>query len=145
MARARFLVIKPVPPLILSEEQLEACEQRSSPIGWSLSLMSGPEISAFFYDLPLIVKCVIVPSALLVACSILRLVSNCLPSQRPPVFEGVPFIGGVLKFVQVMQFLEIDKMCTKRAYTEREYARQPIWNRHQSLEVLSQSVDASGS
>ena len=86
--------------------------------------MSGPEISAFFYDLPLIVKCVIVPSALLVACSILRIVSNCLPSQRPPVFEGIPFIGGVLKFVQVMRFREIDKMCTKQAYSERVYAGQ---------------------
>ena len=68
--------------------------------------MSGPEISAFFHDLPLIVKCVIVPSAFMVACSILRLVSNYLPSQRPPVFEGIPFIGGVLKFVQVMQLLK---------------------------------------
>lgn len=78
--------------------------------------MSGPEISAFFHDLPLVVKCVIVPSAFLVVCSILRLVSNYLPSQRPPVFEGIPFIGGVLKFVQVMQLLESRQICTEQAY-----------------------------
>lgn len=31
----------------------------------------------------------------------LRVIANSLPSQKPPVFEGIPFIGGVLKFVQV--------------------------------------------
>ncbi|KAL3157764.1 hypothetical protein ABBQ32_012190 [Trebouxia sp. C0010 RCD-2024] len=61
---------------------------------------SPPGISGFFDDLPFTAKCVLVPSAFLVACSILRLITNCLPSQRPPVFEGIPFIGGLLKFVQ---------------------------------------------
>ena len=78
----------------------------------------APEISAFFYDLPLVVKCVIVPSAFLVACSVLRLVTNCLPSQRPPVFEGIPFIGGLLKFVQVISGLEIGD-CMHVQDTER--------------------------
>ena len=61
----------------------------------------SPEISAYFYDLSPVLKCVLFPAALLLACSILRVIANNLPSQRPPVFEGVPFIGGVLKFVQV--------------------------------------------
>ena len=58
-------------------------------------------ISSAFYDLPFLVKCVILPLAFLVVCSVLRLIANRLPSQSPPVFEGIPFIGGVLKFVQV--------------------------------------------
>ena len=106
--------------------------------------MSGPEISAFFHDLPLVVKCVIVPGAILIACSVLRLVSNCLPSQRPPVFEGIPFIGGVLKFVQVMQLLEVDK-CQQNKFIHNTVCRRANMNRHPSLEVLSQCTDASGS
>ncbi len=58
-------------------------------------------ISSAFYDLPFLVKCVILPLAFFVVCSVLRLIANRLPSQSPPVFEGIPFIGGVLKFVQV--------------------------------------------
>lgn len=57
-------------------------------------------ISSAFYDLPFLVKCVILPLAFLVVCSVLRLLANRVPSQSPPVFEGIPFIGGVLKFVQ---------------------------------------------
>ncbi len=61
--------------------------------------MSG--ITGILYDLPVVVKCVLVPAALLLVCSVLRLIANRLPSQSPPVFEGIPFVGGVLKFVQV--------------------------------------------
>lgn len=31
----------------------------------------------------------------------LRLLQNFLPGRTPPVFEGVPFIGGILKFSKV--------------------------------------------
>eukprot|EP00891_Asterochloris_glomerata_P008191 jgi/Astpho2/8191/e_gw1.00120.216.1_t len=31
---------------------------------------------------------------------VLRLISNKLPSKAPPVFEGLPFIGGIIKFAQ---------------------------------------------
>lgn len=58
-------------------------------------------ISSAVYDLPFFVKWFILPVAFLVVCSVLRLIANRLPSQSPPVFEGIPFIGGVLKFVQV--------------------------------------------
>lgn len=31
----------------------------------------------------------------------LRLLQNLLPGRSPPVFEGLPFIGGILKFSKV--------------------------------------------
>lgn len=31
----------------------------------------------------------------------LRLIQNYLPGRTPPVFEGVPFVGGILKFSKV--------------------------------------------
>ena len=31
----------------------------------------------------------------------LRLIQNYLPGRKPPVFEGVPYIGGILKFSKV--------------------------------------------
>ncbi|KAK9908024.1 hypothetical protein WJX75_001750 [Coccomyxa subellipsoidea] len=34
----------------------------------------------------------------LLAVSTLRLIGNSLPSKAPPVFEGLPFIGGIMKF-----------------------------------------------
>ncbi len=66
---------------------------------WCRQMSSG--ISSAFYDLPFLVKCVILPLAFLLVCSVLRIIANRIPSQSPPVFEGIPFIGGVLKFVQV--------------------------------------------
>lgn len=37
----------------------------------------------------------------LLAVSTLRLIGNSLPSKAPPVFEGLPFIGGIMKFASV--------------------------------------------
>ncbi len=37
----------------------------------------------------------------LVALIAARVMQNLLPSGRPPVFEGIPFIGGILKFSKV--------------------------------------------
>ncbi|KAK9831328.1 hypothetical protein WJX81_002868 [Elliptochloris bilobata] len=36
----------------------------------------------------------------LLAVAALRVISNQLNAKAPPVFEGVPFLGGILKFVQ---------------------------------------------
>jgi hypothetical protein len=35
---------------------------------------------------------------------VLRLAVNYLPGKTPPVFEGIPFIGGILKFSKVRCF-----------------------------------------
>ena len=40
-------------------------------------------------------------AGLLVAIIIHRLLQNSFRGQTPPIFEGIPFIGGLLKFVQV--------------------------------------------
>lgn len=58
------------------------------------------EISGL-YELPFALRCVVFPVAVLFACALLRVITNKLSRQAPPVFEGIPFIGGVLKFVKV--------------------------------------------
>ena len=35
------------------------------------------------------------------AIAVLRVISNKLTFGRPPVLEGIPFVGGVLKFMGV--------------------------------------------
>ncbi len=37
----------------------------------------------------------------LLALVVLRVISNSLPAKSPPIFEGTPFIGGIMKFVKV--------------------------------------------
>lgn len=36
-----------------------------------------------------------------VVLALLRLIRNNLPGKTPPVFEGLPFVGGILKFTKV--------------------------------------------
>ena len=36
----------------------------------------------------------------LLAVALLRFTSNQLNAKAPPVFEGIPFVGGIIKFVQ---------------------------------------------
>lgn len=36
----------------------------------------------------------------LLAVALLRFTSNHLNAKAPPVFEGIPFVGGIIKFVQ---------------------------------------------
>lgn len=38
----------------------------------------------------------------LIILTLLRACRNLLPGHTPPVFEGIPFIGGILKFSKVM-------------------------------------------
>lgn len=58
-------------------------------------------ISEVLYELPFAVRCIVVPTAVLLAFVVLRIIANSLPRQSPPVFEGIPFIGGLLKFMKV--------------------------------------------
>ena len=37
----------------------------------------------------------------LVSMFVVRVVSSSFPGSKPPVFEGVPFVGGLMKFAGV--------------------------------------------
>lgn len=39
----------------------------------------------------------------LLAIGIGRLIGNSIPAKTPPVFEGLPFFGGILKFTSVSE------------------------------------------
>lgn len=41
--------------------------------------------------------CVVVSATLILG----RLLANALPGKQPPILEGIPYIGGLLKFVKV--------------------------------------------
>ena len=61
-------------------------------------------ISEVLHELPFAVRCIVLPTAVLLACAVLRIVANSLPRQAPPVFEGIPFVGGLLKFMKVTSY-----------------------------------------
>ena len=65
--------------------------------------MAIPEIMQGFTGLQLAPPAAYAAFTLVVVLSViaLRLISNKLPSKAPPVFEGLPFIGGIIKFAQV--------------------------------------------
>ncbi len=65
--------------------------------------MAIPEIMRGFTGLQLAPPAAYAAFTLVVVLSViaLRLISNKLPSKAPPVFEGLPFIGGIIKFAQV--------------------------------------------
>jgi hypothetical protein len=54
----------------------------------SIDLSSGPTLAALTL-------------AILVTLIVGRVVSNQLHGNRPPVLEGIPFIGGLQKFIKV--------------------------------------------
>ena len=37
----------------------------------------------------------------LLALIFLRIISNSLSAKSPPIFEGTPFVGGIMKFIKV--------------------------------------------
>lgn len=39
--------------------------------------------------------------ATLVTLVVLRLAQNMMPSGKPPILEGIPYVGGLLKFSKV--------------------------------------------
>ena len=65
--------------------------------------MTIPEIIRGFTGLQLAPPAACAAFTLVVVLSViaLRLITNKLPSKGPPVFEGLPFIGGIIKFAQV--------------------------------------------
>jgi hypothetical protein len=50
--------------------------------------------------LPLAALVAVGTSVFLLAVVVLRAAGNHLNTKAPPVFEGVPFVGGIIKFVQ---------------------------------------------
>jgi sterol 14-demethylase len=56
---------------------------------------------AALQELPLHVRLGGAVVALLVGAIVLRLLSNTFHGRAPPVAEGVPFIGGLIKFSKV--------------------------------------------
>ena len=59
------------------------------------------QIDAGVRGLPLPLLYALVTAIALLALVVLRMISNSLPAKSPPVFEGTPFIGGIMKFVKV--------------------------------------------
>lgn len=59
------------------------------------------EIDAGLKRLPLPLLCAVGTGIALLALLVLRVISNSLPAKSPPIFEGTPFIGGIMKFVKV--------------------------------------------
>ena len=49
----------------------------------------------------------------LLALIFLRLISNSLPAKSPPIFEGTPFVGGIIKFIKVRPVLHPLQCCLK--------------------------------
>lgn len=43
----------------------------------------------------------------IVLLTVLRVIFNALPGSRPPVFEGLPWIGGIQKFMKVVLTIEL--------------------------------------
>ena len=59
------------------------------------------QIDAGVRGLPLALLYALATAIALLALLVLRMISNSLPAKSPPVFEGTPFIGGIMKFVKV--------------------------------------------
>ncbi len=67
----------------------------------SLAELLSPLLQALPQALPPSLLAAAFTVAALALVVVARLVHNSLPGSAPPVFEGIPFIGGVLKFVKV--------------------------------------------
>lgn len=64
----------------------------------ALSLLLGEELALQMETLPLSVLIAIVATAVASAAIILRIIGNTFHGNRPPVDEGIPFVGGLIKF-----------------------------------------------
>ena len=51
-------------------------------------------------DVPARVFWPVVGLVLLASVLVLRVISNTLTFNKPPIFEGLPFIGGLVKFAK---------------------------------------------
>ena len=69
------------------------------------------QIDAGVRGLPLPLLYATATAIALLALVVLRFISNSLPAKSPPVFEGTPFIGGIMKFVKVWSDSEALNSC----------------------------------
>ena len=63
--------------------------------------MDLPAASLAFQALPLGAQIAAGAAALLLGLIVLRVLQNKFPGRAPPVEEGIPFIGGLIKFSKV--------------------------------------------
>jgi hypothetical protein len=47
------------------------------------------------------VALVIATTAAFVALAVIRILANTFHGNKPPIFEGIPFVGGLMKFAGV--------------------------------------------
>jgi hypothetical protein len=47
------------------------------------------------------VALVITTAAAFVALAVIRILANAFHGNKPPIFEGIPFVGGLMKFAGV--------------------------------------------
>ena len=69
------------------------------------------QIDAGVRGLPLPLLYALATAIALLALLVLRMISNSLPAKSPPVFEGTPFVGGIMKFVKVWSLSEASNSC----------------------------------
>ncbi len=86
-------------------------------------------------DPALIALTVVAVAALLVVA---RLVLNKLTGSRPPVFEGVPFIGGMIKFAKV----SLAALRSQRGVRTRVSSRRGRWRAGGGGQQWSAQLDA---
>ena len=52
-------------------------------------------------DLPLSIVVAMVAAAVIVGAFAIRVIQNTFNGDRPPIEEGIPFVGGLIKFSKV--------------------------------------------
>ena len=72
------------------------------------------QIDAGVRGLPLPLLYALATAVSLLALLTLRIISNSLPAKSPPVFEGTPFIGGIMKFVKVWLDSSVSDSCDRK-------------------------------
>jgi hypothetical protein len=65
--------------------------------------------SAALGSLPLAMLYAGATALFLLALVALRFIANSLPTKAPPIFEGLPFLGGILKFTSVSEMHKCQK------------------------------------
>lgn len=63
--------------------------------------MAGADIVVLAQELPPWQLGMAVSLVLVAAALVGRVLANSFTGKRPPIFEGIPYIGGLLKFVAV--------------------------------------------
>lgn len=63
--------------------------------------MDAASLSEGLQALPLPALLAVATGVVLLAAVVMRVLSNNFPGKAPPVEEGIPFIGGLIKFSKV--------------------------------------------